>query len=122
MKNAINWFAIPAADFNRAVKFYNDIFDFNLNVTKMGENDLAFFPIEQGGIGGHIFVNEKLKPSDGGPVLYLNGGDDLQVVLDRIEKAGGQIKYPKTQVSPEIGYIASFRDSEGNIVSLHSPK
>ncbi|MEZ4823543.1 MAG: VOC family protein [Ignavibacteria bacterium] len=45
MKNAINWFAIPSTDFKRAVKFYNEIFGFELNVTKMGEDDLAFFPV-----------------------------------------------------------------------------
>ncbi len=51
MKNAVNWFAIPASDFNRAVKFYNAVFDFNLQVSQMGGSDIAFFPVEAGGIG-----------------------------------------------------------------------
>ncbi|MEO8664174.1 MAG: VOC family protein [Ignavibacteria bacterium] len=122
MKHAINWFAIPATDFKRAVKFYNSIFDFKLSEMKMGTDDIAFFPIEQGGIGGHITVNEKIKPSADGPVLYLNGGEDLQTILDRVEISGGEIVHPKTQVTPEIGYIALFLDSEGNRVALHSPK
>ncbi|MBK8550771.1 MAG: hypothetical protein IPL53_06805 [Ignavibacteria bacterium] len=64
MKNAISWFAIPALDFKRAVKFYNDIFDFELNVIKMGGQDIAFFPIEERGIGGHISTGETFKPSE----------------------------------------------------------
>ena len=120
MKNAISWFAIPALDFQRAVKFYNAIFDFKLNVTKMGEHDIAFFPIENGGIGGHISKSDTFKPSENGPIIYLNGGDDLQPVLDRIESAGGKIKTPKTQITPEIGYMAAFVDSEGNRVALFS--
>jgi predicted enzyme related to lactoylglutathione lyase len=120
MKNAINWFALPAEDFQRAVKFYNSIFDFNLNVTKMNESDIAFFPIEQGGVGGHIVQVEKFKPSENGPILYLNGGDNLQAILDRVESAGGIIKTPKTQITPEIGYMAVFFDTEGNRIALHS--
>ena len=122
MKNAINWFAIPATDFKRAVKFYNNIFNINLNVSQMGSSDLAFFPIESGGIGGHITKSDTFKPSENGPLLYLNGGNDLQTILDRVESSGGKITYPKTQVTPEIGYIGMFIDSEGNRVGLHSPE
>ena len=74
MKNAINWFAILAADFNSAVKFYNSVFDFNLQVTQMGGSDIAFFQIEDGGIGGHISKSDTFKPYENGPLLYLNGG------------------------------------------------
>jgi len=44
----------------------------------------------------------------------------VQVVLDRIEKAGGKIIVPKTQISPEHGYMAVFIDTEGNRIALHS--
>lgn len=123
MKNAINWFAIPATDFNRAVKFYNDIFNFKMEIMKMGDHDLAFFPIDEGGVGGHISkASEDFKPSEKGLTIYLNGGDNLQEVLDRVEKAGGKISYPKTQITPEIGFMGMFIDSEGNRIALHSPK
>ena len=122
MKNAINWFAILAADFNRAVKFYNSVFDFNLQLTQMGGSGIAFFPIEDGGIGGHISKSDTFKPSENGPLLYLNGGEDLQKILDRVESSGGKITYPKTQITPEIGFMGIFIDSEGNRVGIHSPK
>lgn len=120
MKNAINWFAIPSTDFQRAVKFYNEIFGFELNVTKMGEDDLAFFPCDQGGVGGHIYISKNPITSENGPILYLNGGDDLQNVLGRVESAGGKISQPKVQVSSDVGFVAMFEDSEGNRVALHS--
>lgn len=121
MKNAINWFAIPAADFQRAVKFYDAIFNFKMNVMKMGNEDIAFFPNEQGGVGGHIYSQKNFKPSDSGLILFLNGGDNLQEILDRVESAGGKIVTPKTQISPEVGYMCHFTDSEGNKLALHSP-
>jgi len=42
--------------------------------------------------------------------------------LDRIEKAGGKIIQPKTQISPEYGYMGVFLDTEGNRIALHSQK
>ncbi|HMQ69222.1 MAG TPA: VOC family protein [Ignavibacteria bacterium] len=120
MKNAINWFAIPSSDFQRAVKFYNEIFGFELNVSKMGDADLAFFPCEQGGVGDHIYISRNPVTSENGPILYLNGGDDLQIVLDKVESAGGKISQPKVQVSPDVGFVAMFEDTEGNRVALHS--
>jgi predicted enzyme related to lactoylglutathione lyase len=53
-------------------------------------------------------------------LVYLNGGKDLSVVLDRVEKAGGKIMLPKTKIDDEMGYYAIFNDCEGNKVGLHS--
>ena len=55
-----------------------------------------------------------------GPLVYLNANPDLQMVLNRVEAAGGKILVPKTEISPEYGYMAVFLDSEGNRVALHN--
>ena len=55
-----------------------------------------------------------------GSLVYLNGNDDLSVMLGRVESAGGKILRGKTQISPDIGYMAVFEDSEGNRIALHS--
>jgi predicted enzyme related to lactoylglutathione lyase len=55
-------------------------------------------------------------------IVYLNGNPDLKTVLDKVESAGGRVIMPKTQISPEIGYMAFFVDSEGNRMALHSQK
>jgi len=41
-------------------------------------------------------------------------------VLERIEQEGGSILLPKTVVSPEIGFMAFFKDTEGNRIGIHS--
>jgi hypothetical protein len=74
------------------------------------------------GIGGAIVDSGGFhKPSStDGPLVYLNGNPDVQQVLDRVEAAGGKIMVPKTQISPEYGFMAVIMDSEGNRIGLHS--
>ena len=55
-----------------------------------------------------------------GPLIYLNANPDVQNVLDKVEAAGGKVMVPKTQISPEYGYMAVMVDTEGNRIGLHS--
>ena len=123
-KNAVSWFEIPAIDINRAQKFYETIFDIQMFPLDTPQLHMRMFPIENplSGIGGAIcHSGEFYKPSaEFGPVVYLNANPDVQIVLDKIEGAGGKIIVPKTQISPEYGYMAVFLDCEGNRVALHS--
>ena len=52
-------------------------------------------------------------------MVYLNGGEDLDAVLDRVEGAGGR-KLSEKQDIGENGFVAFFMDTEGNRVGLHS--
>ena len=45
--------------------------------------------------------------------------DDANIELDRIEKAGGKIIQPKTEINPDIGFLALFHDSAGNEIAIH---
>ena len=119
MSNAINWFEIPAADFNRAVKFYGEVLGAELQNMKMGDTDMAFFPTKDNGVGGCVVHGNGQKPTADGSTVYLNGGDDLSVPLNRVEKAGGSIVLPKTSIG-ENGFFALFMDTEGNKVAFHS--
>ena len=123
-KNAISWFEIPAIDLGRAQKFYETIFDIQMIPFDTPNFQMRMFPVEDmmTGIGGAISKAEGFyKPSaTDGPLVYLNGNPDVQNVLDKIEAAGGKIVVPKTQISPEYGYMAVFTDTEGNRVALHS--
>lgn len=120
LKNSLNWFEIPAVDFERARSFYSKIYDFDMPVDKIGDIDMGFFLVEQGGIGGAIAYGEGYTPSQTGSTIYLNGGDNLQVILDRVEAAGGQVVVPKFEINAEVGHCAFFIDTEGNKVGLHS--
>lgn len=119
MSNAINWFDIPATDFKRAVKFYSEVLNAELQEMDMGENTIAFFPTKDNGVGGCIAHGKGYKPTNDGSMVYLNGGDDLAVPLSKVEAAGGKIISPKTSIG-EYGFMAVFNDTEGNRVAFHS--
>ena len=121
-KYPVNWFEIPASNFNRAVKFYSTVLDKELPVSHMNGSDMAFFSTEPLEVSGVIISGEGAEPSNKGILLYLNGGDDLNLSLNKVESAGGTIVVPKTKISDEIGYYAIFIDTEGNRLAFHSAK
>jgi predicted enzyme related to lactoylglutathione lyase len=90
---------------------------------EMGDFEMRMFPAEdQETVTGAICKSgDFYKPSaESGPLVYFNANPDLQVALDKVESAGGTIVIPKTQITPEYGYMAVFLDSEGNRVAFHS--
>jgi len=122
MKNAINWFEIPAKKFERAKSCYEKVLDAKLETMTMEEMGMtmAFFPADwENGVGGGIAFGPGCEPSEKGALVYLNGGDDLSVPLSRVKSAGGKITVPKTSLGPN-GFMAQFIDSEGNRVAFHS--
>ncbi len=124
MKDAISWFEIPASDLDRAQQFYEAIFDVKLDAIDMPNIKMRMFPLDDpmNGVGGAVVDSGGFhKPSvTDGPLIYLNGNPDVQKVMDKVEAAGGKIMVPKTEISPEYGYMAVFIDSEGNRIGLHS--
>jgi len=121
--NALNWFEIPAADISRAQKFYETIFDIKMD--SMGEMmgmKMTSFPAEMGNgkVAGSLVEGPQHKPSMDGAVVYLNANPAIDTVIGKIEAAGGKMIMPKMQISPEIGYMAFFVDTEGNRVALHA--
>jgi predicted enzyme related to lactoylglutathione lyase len=124
MKSAISWFEIGTTDLDRATKFYETIFGISLIPMDMPNIRMRMFPIDDmmNGIGGALVDSAGFhKPSStDGPLVYLNGNPDVQNVLAKVEAAGGKILVPKTQISPEYGYMAVIIDTEGNRIGLHS--
>jgi len=120
--NALNWFEISVSDIARAKKFYETVFGVKMEQSEMMGMKMAFFPAENmnGKVSGGLVEGPMHKPSTDGAKIYFNGNPDLSVALGRVEAAGGKITMPKTQISPEIGHMAFFTDSEGNGVALHS--
>jgi uncharacterized protein len=120
MENLINWFEIPATDFSRAVSFYEAILGLEIKEAEMFGSKMGFFPTDGTNVSGAIVQGEDYQPSTDGVVAYLNGGNDLQTVLDKVESNNGKVIVPKTQISPEMGYFGMFIDSEGNKMAVHS--
>jgi hypothetical protein len=123
-KNAISWFEIPSTDLARATKFYETIFNTKLVPMDFPNIKMRMFPLDDmmTQVGGAIVDSGGFhKPSaTEGPLIYLNANPDVQIILDRIEAAGGKILVHKTEISPEIGHMAIFTDTEGNRIALHS--
>lgn len=122
-KHAISWFEIPTVDLDRATSFYEAIFDIKLIPMDTPNLRMRLFPIEDMmNIGGSLVHHADFyKPSSTlGPLIYLNGNPDVQIILNRVEGAGGKIVVPKTQISPEYGYMGVFIDTEDNRIGLHS--
>lgn len=116
--NAINWFEIPVTDMDRALAFYNKILAAQMTSMETMGMVYASLPHEEG-VGGGLVKADGYVPSQQGVVVYLNGGDDLDVVLQRVDAAGGKVLMPKTSIG-ENGFMAFFQDSEGNRIGIHS--
>lgn len=122
-QNAISWFEIPVADLSRAKAFYEAIFEFSMIPMDLPNLKMCMFPIENMmGVGGALIDSGgyHIPSATEGTLIYLNANPDVQLVLNRIEAAGGKILVPKTEITPEYGYMAVFLDSEGNRIALHS--
>lgn len=121
MNSYISLFEIPATDISRAVRFYQAIYDIKIEIMEMPEMQMGIFPYENQLVTAVITKAEGYKPSSDGVTIYLNGGENLQTILDKVEVNGGKIIIPKTPHADESGFFAIFHDSEGNKIGLHSP-
>lgn len=118
----VSWFEIPVTEMDRAIRFYETVFDTVLERQQFGDVLMAWFPWNdqlKGAGGSLIFSGDHYLPSHKGTLVYFSS-DDVSIELGRVKKAGGIVLQPKTQISPDIGYMALFEDSEGNRVALHS--
>ncbi len=123
-KSAVSWFEIPATDLTRATRFYETIMEVQLIPMDLENIKMRMFPVGDmiNDIGGAIVDSGGFHKPSGtdGVLIYLNGNPDVQHVLDKVEAAGGKIFLPKTEISPEFGYMAIIIDTEGNRIGLHS--
>lgn len=116
MEKLIAWVEIPAADFKRAVNFYNNVLNIELQEIDCGTEKMACFPTGEGAISWA----PGFKPSKDGVLVSLNTGNQLDQTIARVIEQGGVIAHPKTKIEAEgRGYFAIFTDSEGNKVGLY---
>ena len=121
IQSYISIFEIPVTDISRAVNFYQAILGINIEKMEFSGMEMGLFPYEGQMVTGVIIKGEGYQPSADGVTIYLNGGDNLQVILDKVEKNGGKIIVPKTAHADESGFFALFLDTEGNKLGLNSP-
>jgi hypothetical protein len=122
MSHPVHWFEIFVSDIERAVRFYQTVLNIELRRENEDGRPMALFAsaVEQG-VGGALVRQPGREPTSQGVLLYLDADGKLDACLGRVERAGGAVVQPKTDIGPP-GFIALIRDSEGNVVGLHSER
>lgn len=121
MNSYISLIEIPATDLSRATNFYQAILNVKIEIMEMTEMQMGILPYENQVVTVVITKAVGYKPSADGVTIYLNGGENLQTILDKVEANGGKVVIPKTSHADESSYFAIFMDTEGNKIGLHSP-
>ncbi|SDU66636.1 VOC family protein [Jiangella alkaliphila] len=121
MTEPVVHFEIPADDLDRAREFYRAAFEWDL--TPMPEVDYTIVsttpadetgrPKDPGAINGGMYTRDADRPH---PVVTI-GVDDVDEALAAVERLGGAVVLPKTEVMG-MGFAAYFRDTEGNVLGL----
>lgn len=105
---------IPAADVEAAGNFYRDLFDWKLQ----HDPELNYTQWEAGdGTGGGFPAVSDDTPA--GHVLVYIHSDDIETDLKNVEKLGGRVVHPKTEI-PQIGWFGLFQDPTGNVLGLYT--
>ncbi len=116
-------FEIHADDPERASKFYSGCFGWEF---RKWEGPLDYWlittgPKEQMGIDGGMM--RRAVPVDGKAVIaYVGilGVDDLDSTINVVVKSGGTVEAPK-ELIPGVGWLAYFKDTEGNLFGALQP-
>ena len=114
--NRVYYFEMPVEDFDRAIKFYESIFEWE--VTKTERPSGPYYSVKTGddsesGINGSFFKKEKGWTSISNVIQV----DDIDSIIARITELGGEIVLPKMVING-AGYLAYFKDPEGNVFGM----
>ena len=103
-------FEIPADDMERAITFYEDVFDWKIDTWSESYRPVITNGREQDpGINGALLDRNQSVPSACN-TIDVPSVDDF---IERIEKAGGRCLEQKHHI-PQVGYLAYCEDTEGN--------
>lgn len=116
--NRVVHFEIPAEDPEKLVKFYSEVFGWQI---EKWEDAMDYWMITTGnenepGINGAIMKKEDQQST----IVNVIEVDSIDELLDSIEANGGTILTGKMPV-PGIGYAANFRDTQGNVFGVMQP-
>jgi uncharacterized protein len=116
MPNSIVHFEIPADDVARAKKFYEKALGWKIS----DPWKMNYFLVEtkvkgEEGINGGLMQ----RKMPGQPFMNYVGVPSIDASAKKVEQAGGVIILPKTEIGQGMGWIAAFKDTEGNIMGFH---
>jgi predicted enzyme related to lactoylglutathione lyase len=108
-------FELPADDIERAAGFYTDVFGWKITRWDGPED---YYLISTGadaepGINGGM----SLRSPHNQAVVDTIDVANVDASLAKITKAGGTVTMPKVAI-PGVGWLAYFRDTEGNTFGI----
>jgi len=112
MGSKVIHFEVVGKDGEGLQKFYSEVFDWDIDTNNPG--GYGRVAASEGSIGGGIGATQD---GSGGHVTFYVHTDDPAAVLKRVERLGGKVLMPPTEVAPET-IIALFADPEGHVIGL----
>ncbi|WKY44622.1 VOC family protein [Eubacteriaceae bacterium ES2] len=115
MMSSIIHFELCADQPERAVKFYQEVFDWQIS-NFGGPEDYWLVTTHKENEPG---INGAIKKRDQPTETTINTIEvaSFDEFAKKIEAAGGTLLMPK-QIIPGVGYFAYFKDTEGNLFGM----
>lgn len=127
--NRIIHFEIHATDPERAVRFYNELFDWDIQEWKLPGGEISeenrywmvtIGPGDESGINGGILFRRGPEPTEGqgmNAFVCTIGVASLDEYITRAETAGATLTMPRMPIKG-IGWLAYCKDTEGNFFGM----
>lgn len=123
-ENPVVWFEIYVNDMNRARNFYEKVF--KVQLSELGDpTEEAFkmlaFPSSmesKGKAAGTLVYAKGMEAGSNSTIVYF-ASEDCSIEEGRVKEAGGEIFRPKMSIG-EYGFVSLVKDTEGNIIGIHS--
>lgn len=116
MSHAVNWFQIQGPNGHALQQFYKQVFGWKMKALP-GGGDSMMVASEPGGIAGGVGASQNHQPS---VAVYVSVGN-IDAVFGKIQRAGGRMAMPMTELPGGMGSIAGFHDPAGNWIGLWMP-
>lgn len=125
-ENPVVWFEIYVNDLKRAQNFYENVF--KVELSELGDPSeealkmLAFHSdMESKGKASGALVHTKDVKAGGNSTIVYFGSEDCSIEEERVREAGGEVFRSKMSIG-EYGFVSLIKDTEGNIIGVHSMK
>ena len=126
--NPVGWFEIYVDDMGRAKSFYESVFQIELqNMMPPGEESSAHMEMNMFtgdmtsyGATGALIKMEGMPAGQNSVMVYFSC-EDCAAEEARVKEFGGSVERSKFSIG-EHGFITVFKDTEGNMLGLHSQK
>jgi len=110
--NTVTWWELPVRDLEQAQAFYGEVFGWTFQPFGEGYQGI-FNGLDM--IGGLFEAPDKVGTV--GVRVYVNV-PDLEATLAAVERAGGTVTVPRTEIGGDMGWWAELNDAGGSWLGL----